>query len=290
MNSIRRASARAKIVHRELALGSAKELAHLVEICVARGAFVREEKLEGASARLVVQNRQGIISVAPTRHAGRRRFSIAHELGHFEMHRETQALWNCTDQDLTSFAEMAEDGSSSEESAEAPAGAPANDELNQEVVEIAAPVRMDPSLRRLAQEREANAFAAELLMPERFLRASIQRGQPRLKMIQELAREFEVSWLAMAYRFLEVVSEPCLLILRPSGNAPAQVLRAAAFRRAGRIEVLPRAAKAPERLSGWIRLDSGDERRLPDSLIQLDSELKAQTGTRVDLIWAPEFG
>lgn len=288
MNSIRRAAARAKKVHRELGLGSAADLSHLTEICVARGAFVREERLEGSSARLVVQGRQGIISITPTRHPGRRRFSIAHELGHFEMHRETQALWNCTDQDLSNFPSEPEKGELDDEP-EAAIAAPG--EESQEYVEAKAPVRQDPAHRRVMQEKEANAFAAELLMPERLLRASVPHGQPKLQMIQELSQKFEVSWLAMAYRYLEVVSEPCLLILRQAGNATPTLLRTPAFRRAGKIEILPRSTATNGMLSDWVRFETATdaEGQVRDSMIQLDTETKSQTGTQIDLLWAPEL-
>jgi Zn-dependent peptidase ImmA (M78 family) len=46
-------------------------------------------------------------------------------------------------------------------------------------------------------EREADAFAAELLMPEDQVRAAIRNGN---RSLNDLASEFGVSSLAMKYR------------------------------------------------------------------------------------------
>lgn len=247
---------------------------------MARGAFVREEQMDGASARLVVQGRKGIISIPPTRNPGRRRFSIAHELGHFEMHSESQSFWSCTDKDLSTFGGAGVDAEDDPEVV-------ADEEASEEgLTERAEAPKLDPAERRLLQEKEANAFAAELLMPERLIRSALPHGRPRLEMIQDLSRQFEVSWLAMAYRFFEMLSEPCLMIVRPPGGATPTLMRSPAFRRAGKLEVIATGGVTPTQLSQWVRFASDGA---PDSLVQVDTEIKSQTGTRVDLLWAPEF-
>lgn len=73
-------------------------LKHLDEIARARGALVVEGQLDGSDARLNMAGEPAIITVAsrvtePTR----RRFSIAHELGHLEMHRWKVTLCTSTD-------------------------------------------------------------------------------------------------------------------------------------------------------------------------------------------------
>jgi len=71
------------------------------EIAWVRGALVREAPLEGAEGRLVRRGDRGIIAVkASIREPGKKRFVIAHELGHFELHSETNQLALCTDKDL----------------------------------------------------------------------------------------------------------------------------------------------------------------------------------------------
>ena len=68
-----------------------EDLLLLDEIVIARGALIRECPMEGAEARLLVGPGKPIISVSssPFVNPYRRRFSIAHELGHLEMHRGT---------------------------------------------------------------------------------------------------------------------------------------------------------------------------------------------------------
>lgn len=71
------------------------------DIAWVRGALVREAPLEGAEGRLVRGESRGIITVkADIREPGKRRFVAAHELGHFELHVDSDQLTLCTDKDL----------------------------------------------------------------------------------------------------------------------------------------------------------------------------------------------
>jgi Zn-dependent peptidase ImmA (M78 family) len=91
-----RARAKAREVLADLKITSPELLKCLTEICVERGAFVKEQDLDGADARLVVSGNRGIITVRPDQaYPARTRFSIAHELGHFELHRAAESLWSC---------------------------------------------------------------------------------------------------------------------------------------------------------------------------------------------------
>src|SRR5688500_10519171 len=51
------------------------------------GMSVEYEDLEGCEAMLVGVNDQAIATIRPSGVRGRERFSIGHELGHWEMHR-----------------------------------------------------------------------------------------------------------------------------------------------------------------------------------------------------------
>ena len=62
-------------------------------------------------------------------------------------------------------------------------------------------------------EAEANAFAAELLMPERLLRRRCEVSPVSLDHARAIASEFKVSLLAAALRFVELTSERCALVL-----------------------------------------------------------------------------
>jgi hypothetical protein len=64
------------------------------------GVFTRERILEGSEARLVRRGRNGIIAVnSAIREEGRKRFAIAHELGHFELHSNSQLVF-CSEGDM----------------------------------------------------------------------------------------------------------------------------------------------------------------------------------------------
>ena len=100
----------------------------------------------------------------------RQRFTIAHELGHFLLHEGELIL------DTSARMNWRDDTS---------------------------------SLATEAQEIQANAFAAELLMPESMVRRSweklsIQGRRAAEPLIRELAAEYDVSLQAMQYRLMNL--------------------------------------------------------------------------------------
>lgn len=80
------------------------ETPHDLELDVlayARGVFVMEERLDSSDARLVRKGNRGFVRVnRDIAEPGRKRFAIAHELGHFEIHKEVSQLSACTSQDM----------------------------------------------------------------------------------------------------------------------------------------------------------------------------------------------
>ncbi|HYF78895.1 MAG TPA: ImmA/IrrE family metallo-endopeptidase [Symbiobacteriaceae bacterium] len=111
-----------------------------------------------------------LVVVEATHHEHRRRFSIAHEVGHFVLHYLPRTapggIFACTSQDMETNAVPAGGGSAAR-------------------------------LRHYRQEVEANQFAGELLMPEPSVRAmyKVTGGQ-----VLKLARHFNVSPKAMEVR------------------------------------------------------------------------------------------
>lgn len=73
----------------------------------ARGALVKEGPLDTADARLVRKGKRGLIRVNQSiPEPGRKRFAIAHELGHFEIH-AAQSQWSaCTSKDMVASYKM----------------------------------------------------------------------------------------------------------------------------------------------------------------------------------------
>jgi Zn-dependent peptidase ImmA (M78 family) len=73
---------------------------YIRDIAMSLGALVRERDLQGCEARLVRKGNMGIISVnAHIPEEGRKRFAIAHEIGHFILHRGTQLIL-CNEDDM----------------------------------------------------------------------------------------------------------------------------------------------------------------------------------------------
>lgn len=147
------------------------------------------------------QNFVGCIMVEKSDPIVRRRFSVAHELGHYKLHflpslnqlTPNQRSNGLVITDAMNYAEQ-EDGSD-----DLPSNAGMNFPvwIGEVVPQL---VMMDED-----KEKEANQFAAELLMPANILRERIATlrlptSQPRVYLSKRLASEFLVSKEAMIRR------------------------------------------------------------------------------------------
>ena len=125
---------------------------------------------DGISGLLVIQDGRGIIGVNATQPAVRQRFTIAHELAHFVLHRDVMPVF-IDKQFLRPYLAAFRDTASST----------GEDWL----------------------EREANAFAAALLMPAEMVRLAIAELGVDVAdddALENLARRFQVSRQAMTFR------------------------------------------------------------------------------------------
>lgn len=141
----------------------------VVAIAEALGIEVRLEELEDeVSGMLLVRGDHPVIGVNARHHANRQRFSVAHELGHYLLHRDQEAFFI----DAAVFFRR----------------------------EGATPTTW-------AQEKEANVFAAELLLPERAVQEAWQDNPIDVfddTAIRRLAARFNVSTQALAIRLSEL--------------------------------------------------------------------------------------
>jgi len=139
----------------------------------ARRLDVIDGPLDGALARLVRVGKGGTIRLSDRHdHPGQRRFSLAHELGHFELAHD-HAIDLCQASDFASTDKL--------------------------------------------PEVEANAFAAELLLPESALRRRCEVSPVTLDHVVELANEYQTSPVATAIRFVELTSERTAAVLSQNG-------------------------------------------------------------------------
>lgn len=67
-------------------------------------------------------------------------------------------------------------------------------------------------------ERQANAFAAELLMPRDLLRERCEAGPLTLELPRQISEEFQVSIVASAIRVVELATAPCAVVLAQHGE------------------------------------------------------------------------
>lgn len=89
----------------DLRIVSPEDLRLLEKIVWARRAQVIYEPLEGSEARLLsVPGKRSIITISSTEtYRPRQRFSIAHELGHLELHRQELNSISCATQSISPF-------------------------------------------------------------------------------------------------------------------------------------------------------------------------------------------
>lgn len=77
---------------------------------------------------------------------------------------------------------------------------------------------MLPSYRTSGREPEANAFAAELLMPEDLFTPACDVDRVSWRPVEKLARRFEVSVMAAGLRFLDCTDERVALVCMKEGR------------------------------------------------------------------------
>lgn len=127
---------------------------------------------------IYINDNTPIIGVNSLQHPNRQRFTIAHEIAHLELHRELISGQVHVDKGFhVQFAGLNRDATSA---------------LGTEEIEI-----------------QANAFAAELLMPTAFLHQALQSKPFDIDddaPLEELARKFKVSRQAFEFRLMNLAS------------------------------------------------------------------------------------
>jgi hypothetical protein len=166
---VTRAANTAKQVLAEVGVEHPAEIA-IETLAFARRVLVRDSPSSGARATLVRVGGRGIVGVASSLPPPQRRFAVAHELGHFEVHPAHSYAGLCHGKDLLS------------------------------------------SYQNDGREAEANAFAAELLMPEALLARRCDVDDVNWSVVKNIADEFEVSLTASAIRFAKLCPEAVAVV------------------------------------------------------------------------------
>lgn len=181
-------------------------LAHLLNV------EVIDAPTHGCAAQLTSVAGKGRIRVAPNTHPGRRRFSIAHELGHLVLKHSTRA---CTERDLRDWSDNSNG------------------------------------------ERDANVFAASLLMPEKLIQPYVDVDEARFDHVVAMATALNVSLTAAAIRFVETTALAAAVVLVEDG-----VVRWGIRNDGFKPYLIPRGSKVDP--SSWAaRARRGESKPLP---------------------------
>src|SRR6267154_4787007 len=170
MSGSQRGGAYARALARELPL----EHGDLRAIASRLGLQIREVDADGFDGALIRAREipLGTIAIRKSiREAGRKNFTLAHEISHFLLPGHDQTELICTKADVGNWG----DGSK----------------------EI---------------EREADEFAAELLMPSALVQRIIRSAAPSLQLIEKIASRFHTSLSAAAWRYCDLAKEQCAIV------------------------------------------------------------------------------
>ena len=145
------------------------------DICERVGILVKEDDCEGYTGMLLVVGEKALISVKSSiREQSRKRFTVAHELGHYNIPEhlaDGRTYFKCTDKDLDTFDKKGN------------------------------------------LESEANEFGAELLMPTFIYQELVNARKPGWDNIKELAVISQTSLTSTAIKFVDLTDYACALIV-----------------------------------------------------------------------------
>ena len=146
----------------------------LEDVVIGRGGIVQYRPMGRTDGRIVYGTRLCTIFInSEIQYEGRRRFALAHELGHLEMHKGSKIHDDHVSLNWFNHAE------------------------NQ--------------LRKGRQEYEANEFASEYLMPSDMFRAEAQGRLFNPDLLKHLSNRFETSLTSTAFKYCNINLHPILM-------------------------------------------------------------------------------
>lgn len=232
------------------------------EIAGALRLSIREvgaDGFEGALIRAKDLAMGAIVVRESIREAGRKNFTIAHEIGHFVLPSHDRVSLACTAAEVGDWSDV-------------PAG------------------------RKF--EREADEFAAELLMPASAVEAAGKDVMPSLRVIEKIAQVSGASLSAAAWRYCDLSAEKCAVVWSTDG-AIQWVKRSAGFpfflprEKPVRLGSFAAACFAGERVPSWPRSVSAHlwiSATNPDTSVPMLEQSKALPSYRsvITLLWIGE--
>lgn len=143
----------------------------LEDVVIGRGGIIQYKPMGKTDGRIVYgKNISTIFINSEIQYEGRKRFAIAHELGHLEMHK--------------------------------------NSPLHEDSVSLDWFNNAENQLKKGSQEFEANQFATEYLMPSDLFRKEAKGKIFTPDLIRTLAERFKTSLTSVAFKYFEIGLHP----------------------------------------------------------------------------------
>jgi len=142
-------------------------------IVSSKNLLLKEEKLDGCEGRIIMKGDSGIITInSNIESIIKKRFAIAHELGHFILHRNKNIVFNDNEEVFLNWYQE----------------------------------------KFSKEEIEANEFAAEFLMPTSLFQKECSGKKFGPNIIDSLANRFQVSKTAAILRFVKCGNHPVCVV------------------------------------------------------------------------------
>lgn len=143
----------------------------LEEIANYLGAYIKEEKLDGSEGRILMTESSAIITInSSIDYQPKKNFVLAHEIGHFRLHKNIERIYSDTDRTLYDW------------------------------------------YKHGIQEKEANEFASELLMPHVHFKKFIGNEKLNIDLIRRASIHFGTSLTTTFLRYMDHGKYPLMVI------------------------------------------------------------------------------
>ncbi|MDI5887677.1 ImmA/IrrE family metallo-endopeptidase [Flavobacterium yafengii] len=148
----------------------------IVDLIVYYNGIVQERSLKNSDGRLVMKNGKSIVTIdSKIEFPQRKRYVLAHELGHMVLHADHTASFMDDDTTLEGY-------------------------------------------KRGPQEKEANDFAAELLMPTYKFQKACEGKKFTPQLLSDLASHFNTSITSIVYRYIDLGNHPLAVFYSKQGK------------------------------------------------------------------------
>jgi Zn-dependent peptidase ImmA (M78 family) len=145
----------------------------LETILNSKSILLKDEPMDGADGRIIMNERNAVITInSNIGFETKKRFAIAHELGHFELHKNIRKVYNDTQ---ATFDQWYQSSFGNEET-------------------------------------EANEFASEFLMPTPLFAKECHKKKFGPDVIDHLAKTFQVSKTATVLKFVKAGNHPVFVV------------------------------------------------------------------------------